>query len=42
MIHLPVVVEATVFVVIGGVAVWQERKEFRRIWRELRTGREES
>jgi len=38
MIHVPLWMEVVLFVPLTILAIWQERRELVRLWRELRTG----
>lgn len=38
LIHIPLWIEVVVFVVLGGIAVWQERHELKRLRREWKEG----
>ena len=38
LLHIPLWAEAAIVVLALGNVIWQERWEFVRLWRELRTG----
>ena len=38
LLHVPIWLEVTIIVLALGHVAWQERHEFKRLWRELRTG----
>jgi hypothetical protein len=38
LLHIPLWLEAPIFALALGFALWQERGELKRLWCELRTG----